>query len=111
MSPVVVFEARFPVDFKIAQCRLSILRNGNVPCRYFSSVSVDLKVVQCRPSNVRKRRVALWNLRVKGPFLSCIGSRQPQLHGSRTTVTLFQLEYPLGTHSKHLYLNPYFIFL
>ena len=26
------------------QCRLSILRNGNVPCRYFSNVSVDFKI-------------------------------------------------------------------
>ena len=35
----------FPVDFiKIAKCRLSILRNDNVPCRYFSNVPVDFKV-------------------------------------------------------------------
>ena len=25
------------------ECRLSILRNGNVPCRYFWNVPVDLK--------------------------------------------------------------------
>ena len=33
----------FPVDFKIVQCRLSILRKDNVPCRYFSNVPVDFK--------------------------------------------------------------------
>ena len=27
------------------QCRLSILRNGNVPCRYFLNVPVDFKIV------------------------------------------------------------------
>ena len=32
------------------QCRLSILRNGNVPCRYFSNVPVDFEIVQCRLS-------------------------------------------------------------
>ena len=43
-------------------CRLASLRNGNVPFRYFLNV-----VVQCRQSNSRKGRVALSNLRVKGP--------------------------------------------
>ena len=57
----------FPVDFKIAQCRLSILRNDNVPCRYFSNIPVDFKIVQCRLSILRKRCVALLILRVKGP--------------------------------------------
>ena len=28
-----------------AQCRLSILRNGNVPCCYFLNVAVDFKIV------------------------------------------------------------------
>ena len=32
-----------PVDPKIPQCHLSVLRSGNVPCRYFCTVSVDLK--------------------------------------------------------------------
>ena len=27
------------------QCRLSILRNGNVPCHYFLDFSVDFKIV------------------------------------------------------------------
>ena len=36
------------------QCRLSILRNDNVPCRYFLNVPVDFKIVQCRLSNLRK---------------------------------------------------------
>ena len=27
------------------QCRLSILRNGNVPCHYFLNVPVDFKIV------------------------------------------------------------------
>ena len=30
------------------QCRLSILRNGNVPCRYFLNVPVGFKMPQCR---------------------------------------------------------------
>ena len=58
----------FPVDFKIAQCRLLILRNGNVPCRYFLNVPVDFKGVQCRLLILRNGRVALLNLRVKGPY-------------------------------------------
>ena len=49
------------------RCRLSILRNGNIPCRYFSNVPVEFRVVKCRLSNLRKRRVALWFLRLKGP--------------------------------------------
>ena len=57
----------FHVEFKIVQCRLSILRNDNVPCHYFSNVPVGFKVVQCRLSNLRKGRVAPSNLRVKGP--------------------------------------------
>ena len=36
------------------QCRLSILRNGNVPCRYFRDFPVDFKIVQCHLSNFRK---------------------------------------------------------
>ena len=54
------------------QCRLSILRNDNVPCCYFSNISVDFKVVQCRVLNLRKRPVALSILRVKGPSLGGI---------------------------------------
>ena len=64
--PVSIFK-KIPVDFKIAQCRLSILSNGSVPCRYFINVPVDFKRVQCRLSNLRKSNVALSNLRVKGP--------------------------------------------
>ena len=60
----------FPVDFKIVQCCLSILRNDNVPYRYFSNVPVDFKVVQCRLSNLRKRHVALSISGVKGPIAS-----------------------------------------
>ena len=48
------------------QCRLSILRNDNVPCHYLLFLSVDFKRVQCRLSNLRKGRVALSNLRAKG---------------------------------------------
>ena len=70
MSPVVFFYKKFPVDFKTVQCRLSILRNDNVPCRYFSNAPVDFKVVQCRLSNLRKRRVALSVLRVKGHIIA-----------------------------------------
>ena len=67
-----------PVDFKIVQCHLSILRNNNVPCHYFSNVPVDLKVVQCRLSNVRKRLVALSILRVKGPYIPPINMEHQQ---------------------------------
>ena len=54
-----------PVDLKIAQCHLSILRNGKIPCHYFGRFPVDFKIVQCRLSNLRKGCVALSNLRVK----------------------------------------------
>ena len=60
------------------QCRLSILRNDNVPCRYFLKVPVDFKVVKCRLLNLRKRRVALSILRVKGLtyfYLQLVNSR------------------------------------
>ena len=39
------------------QCSLSILRNGNVPCHYFSDFSVDLKIVQCRLSILRNGNI------------------------------------------------------
>ena len=54
------------LDFRIVQCRLSILRNDNVPCRYFSNVPVDFKVVQCSLSNLRKRCL-LVDLKGQGP--------------------------------------------
>ena len=44
----------FPVDFKIVQRRLSILRNGNVPFHYILNFPVDFKRVLCRLSNLRK---------------------------------------------------------
>ena len=34
----------------VPQCRLSILRNGNVACRYFSNAPVDFRIVQCHLS-------------------------------------------------------------
>ena len=40
----------FPVDFRIALCCLSILRNGNVPCRFVFLMSpVEFKKRPCRP--------------------------------------------------------------
>ena len=57
----------FPDGFEIVQYRLSILRKDNVPCRYFPNAPVDFKVVQCGMSNLIKRHVALSILRVKGP--------------------------------------------
>ena len=36
------------------QCHMSILRNGNVPCRYFSNVHVDFIITKCPLSNLRK---------------------------------------------------------
>ena len=62
----------FPVDFKIVQCRRSNLRNGNVPCHYFLNFPLDFKIVLCRLSNLRKDHVTLSNLRVKGYFLALI---------------------------------------
>ena len=56
----------FTVDFKIVPCPLSILRKVNVPCHYFLFLSVDFKRVQCHLSNFKKGCVALSNLRVKG---------------------------------------------
>ena len=35
----------FPVDFKIVQYHLSILRQGNVPCHYILNLPVDFKIV------------------------------------------------------------------
>ena len=29
------------------QCRMSILRNANVPCRYFCNFPVDFKITKC----------------------------------------------------------------
>ena len=39
------------------QCRLSILRNGNVPCNYFRNVLVHFKIVQRRLSILRNGNV------------------------------------------------------
>ena len=78
------------------QCRLSILRNINVPCRYseiFLSIlkypnvtcrfykvamsPVKFKIVQCRLSDLRKGSDALSNLRVKGPTVCAWLYRSP----------------------------------
>ena len=76
----------FPVDFKIAQCRLSIFRNDNVPCCYFSNVPGDFKVVQCRLSVLRKCSVTLLILRVKGP---CSPLSEPHPHPTCIFLTIF----------------------
>ena len=52
------------------QCRLSILRNGNVPCRYFLNVPVDFKIVQCRLSILRN--MALSPVAIFEMFLSIL---------------------------------------
>ena len=67
-SPV-IFLKNVPVKFRKAQCHLSILGDGDVPCHYFSKFPVGFKVVQCSLSNLRKRCVTMSNLRVKGPSL------------------------------------------
>ena len=36
------------------QCRMSILRNDNVPCRYFCNYHVDFRIGKCRLSNLGK---------------------------------------------------------
>ena len=36
------------------QCHMLILRNGNVPCRYFCNFHVDFKIATCPLSNLRK---------------------------------------------------------
>ena len=43
------------------QCRLSILRNGNVPCRYFCHFPVDFELVQCRLLNIRNTQCHIFN--------------------------------------------------
>ena len=60
----------FLVDFKMPQCRLSILRNGNVPCHYLLNDPVDFKVVQCSLSHLRTCHVVLSNLRVNDPTMA-----------------------------------------
>ena len=39
------------------QCRLSILRNGNVPCHYFRNFPVNFKIFQRRLSILRNGNV------------------------------------------------------
>ena len=34
------------------QCRMSNLRNGNVPCPHFCNIHADSKIVSCRMSNL-----------------------------------------------------------
>ena len=53
------------------QCRLSILRNDNVPCRHFKKFISISKIDQCRLSDLGKGHVALSNLGVtyRAPFL------------------------------------------
>ena len=38
----------------VPRCRLSIVRNGNVHCRYFLNFPVDFKIVLCRLLILRK---------------------------------------------------------
>ena len=48
------------------QCRLSILRNGNVLCHYFSNVPgsamspVEFKKMLCRPVEFKGQGAKLW---------------------------------------------------
>ena len=57
-----------PVDFRVVQCHLSNLGNGNVHCRFFFlNVPVNFRIVQCHLLILRKGSVALSNLGVKGP--------------------------------------------
>ena len=50
-------------------CRMSILRNGYVPCHYFYNFHVDFKIVPCRMSMLRNE-VAVSNLGVKSPLIN-----------------------------------------
>ena len=50
------------------QCHLSILRNGNVPCHYFNFLLSILKGSNVACRIYEKVRVALSNLRAKGPY-------------------------------------------
>ena len=43
--PLSLYFLGFPVDFIIVQCRLSIVRNDNVPCHSFLNFPVDFKIV------------------------------------------------------------------
>ena len=51
ISPLAIFDMFLSILklFNVAY-RLSILRNGNVPCRYFGYSPVDFEIVQCRVS-------------------------------------------------------------
>ena len=45
---------KFPCRFKMPQCHLSILRNGNVPCYLFLNVPDDFKVAAMSPVELKK---------------------------------------------------------
>ena len=85
MSPVDLRNVHFllfkktPVDLEILQCRLSIVKNGNVPCHVCFKFSVVLRMVLFRLSNLRKGRVALSNVEVEGPASADRGSRNESL--------------------------------
>ena len=80
MQTLLLLSYMGPLMGEGAQCRLSSLRNGNVPCQYFVNVPVDFKVVQCCLSNLRKCHVALSTLRVKGPLHGPTASLLMYLH-------------------------------
>ena len=95
-----------------AHCRLSSLRNGNVPCQYFLNIPVDFKVVQCCLSNIRKCHVALSNLRVKGPLYGthCVTTNVPSYQSrvhQRQIVCKDKLlsYYSLITYAVSLYMT------
>ena len=58
------FKCPYPMLEKV-QCRLLILGNHNVPCRYFLNVLVDFKVVQFRKGLGRAS-----NLTVEGALVN-----------------------------------------
>ena len=90
------------VDFKIVQCRLSILRNGNVPCHYLWNIPVDCKVAQCCLSILRRCCVALSNLRVKSPSTRHTG-RDNETIGTDFLITLFACK--IQTYMEYSYFH------
>ena len=56
------------------QSRLSILRNGNVLCLYFSNFHVDLKIAQWHLSNLRNTLIFFLGVDI---YMSIYGSCRP----------------------------------
>ena len=47
------------------QCRMSVLRHGNVLCRYFCKFHVDFRIAKCDLSNLREGPCHIGNIFLK----------------------------------------------